>query len=121
MLSIEQNFLELLSEEVILFTEDCSPYYVSPAVSRDLWNKAENNSLIEEVSRIVHTVSSLNLCLSYIMPLHSAPTGSAVRCSVSKFSHGYKVMLIEDSIAKHRTVTTGTDVHEACYKPELVT
>lgn len=94
MLSVKQSFHEVISEDVVLFTEDCSPYYVGPAISRTLWGKTEKDSLIEEVTRIVNMISSLELKLSYIMQLQSAPRGSSIKCDVSKFSHGYKVKLI---------------------------
>lgn len=121
MLSIEKNFCKTLSEEVVLFTEDGSPYYVSPAASRVLYNEAENNSLIEEVTGIVRMVSTLKLKLSYIMPLETAPLGSAIKCNVSKFGHGYKAMLIEDDVAKSRAVATEAGVHDTCYELKVVT
>lgn len=100
MLTMEESFREALSEEVVLFTEDCSPYYVSPAISKTLRGDAANNSLIEEVTGIVSMISSLKLKLSYVMPLNSALMGSSIKCNVSKIGHGYKAMLIEDDVER---------------------
>lgn len=96
MLTIKQSFREALSEEVVLFTEDCSPYYVSPAIAKALRSDAANNSLIEEVTGIVNMINSLKLKLSYVMPLNSVSGGSSIKCNVSRMGHGYKAMLIED-------------------------
>lgn len=101
MLPIEQKFHEALSEEVVLFTKDCSPYYVSPSISKALRDDAANNLFLEEVTGIVNMISTLNLSLSYIMPLQSVPLGSSIKCNVSKLGHGYKAILIKDDFEKN--------------------